>query len=130
MFQHGIFTHEASLHLDIGRVRGMRLHEELEPRWIHPNVFVFLCPHCKQVYLTCRNITMSHADQFALYEKEFGGNWNTLVVPSKPEAQWSISGSVPIDTRAAFITDLTVIPSIDASASGHWHGNITNGEIT
>ena len=24
---------------------------------------------------------------------------------------------------------LTVTPSIDASASGHWHGRITNGEI-
>ncbi len=24
---------------------------------------------------------------------------------------------------------MTVAPSIDASASGHWHGNITNGQI-
>ena len=72
---------------------------------------------------------MSEADQFALYEKEFGEDWNTLVVPSRPGAQWSISGSVPTDTRAAFITDLTATPSIDASSSGHWHGHITNGEI-
>ena len=70
---------------------------------------------------------MSHNEQFNIYEKEFGENWN--VVPSKPEATWSIPGSVPIDTKAAFITDLTVTPSIDASASGHWHGFITNGEI-
>jgi len=27
------------------------------------------------------------------------------------------------------IAELTVTPSIDASASGHWHERITNGEI-
>ena len=102
---------------------------ELEPRWITPNLFVFLCPHCRNVLLTCRNIPMSRQEQHELYENEFGEDWNTLVVPSKPEAVWSISGSVPTDIKAAFITDLTVTPSIDASASGHWHGNITNGEI-
>ncbi len=105
----------------------MRL-TELEPRWVHPNLFVFLCPHCRKVYLTCRNIQMSHSEQFAIYEKEFGEDWNTLVVPSNPAASWSISGTVPTDTGAAFVTDLTVTPSIDASDSGHWHGNITNGE--
>lgn len=26
--------------------------------------------------------------------------------------------------------DLTLTPSVDASASGHWHGWITNGEVT
>jgi len=102
---------------------------ELEPRWIHPNVFVFLCPHCRKDLLACKNIAMSDGDQFALYEKEFGEDWNTLVVPCNPATVWSISGSVPTDIRAAFPTDLTVTPSIDASASGHWHGHITNGEI-
>jgi len=34
---------------------------------------------------------------------------------------WSIAGILP--------AELTVTPSIDASASGHWHGRITNGEI-
>jgi hypothetical protein len=68
--------------------------------------------------------------QYDLYEKEFGQDWNTLIVPCKPGFSWSISGTVPADTRAAFVTDLTVRPSIDASASGHWHGFITNGEIT
>ncbi len=106
----------------------MRL-TELEPRWIHPNLFVFKCPCCQSVLLTCRNVQMTRKEQFALYEREFGEHWNLLVVPSNPEATWSISGSVPTDTKAAFVTDLTVTPSIDASASGHWHGHITNGEI-
>jgi hypothetical protein len=102
---------------------------ELEPRWIHPNLFVFKCPHCREVFLSCKNASMTHREQREVFEQEFGADWNTMVVPCKPEQSWSISGSVPIDTKAAFITDLSVTPSIDASASGHWHGFITNGEI-
>lgn len=26
--------------------------------------------------------------------------------------------------------DLTLTPSVDCSVSGHWHGSITNGEVT
>jgi hypothetical protein len=26
--------------------------------------------------------------------------------------------------------NLTLVPSVDASASGHWHGHVTNGEVT
>lgn len=97
----------------------MRL-TELEPRWIHPNVFVFLCPHCRQWLLSVKNVQMSEKDQSALFEREFGEDWNTVVVLTRPGATWSISVS---------IDNLTVTPSVDASASGCWHGFITNGEI-
>lgn len=102
---------------------------ELEPRWIHPNVFVFLCPHCRKWLLSCKNIQMSHEEQMNLFEKEFGEDWNTMVIRTKPDASWSIAGRVPNRRDAAFAEDVTVTPSIDASASGHWHGHITNGEI-
>ena len=102
---------------------------ELEPRWIHPNLFVFLCPHCRNALLTCKNVQMTWKGQYAIFEKEFGDDWPPLVVLASPEYAWSISGTVPADMDAAFITDLTVTPSIDASASGHWHGFIIKGEI-
>lgn len=110
------------------KISEMRL-IDLEPRWIHPNVFVFLCPHCRKDFLACKNIEMTQKEQRILFETEFGEDWNQIVVPMNPSTVWSISGSVPIDTKAAFITDLTVSPSIDASASGHWHGHIRNGLI-
>lgn len=72
---------------------------------------------------------MSNQEQYDLYEKEFGPDWNIMVVPCKPETAWSISGTIPNRPDAAFIDDVTVTPSIDASASGHWHGHITDGEI-
>ena len=105
----------------------MRL-TELDPRWIHPNVFAFLCPHCRKFYLICKNVEMKKSEQYELFEKEFGPDWNERVVPAKPEMAWTITGTVP-PGNAAFIQDCTVTPSIDASASGHWHGFITAGEI-
>ncbi|SRR5260370_31587532 len=102
---------------------------ELEPRWIHHNVFVFLCPHCRGILLVCKNVEMSEAEEYAILEKEFGEDWNTLIVPARASFAWSISGSVPPEPNMAFPLDLTVTPSIDASASGHWHGFITKGEI-
>lgn len=107
----------------------MRL-TDLEPRWILGNsVFAFLCPHCKEHLLTCKNIVMSYQEQHELFEKEFGENWNTFVVPMSEAQCWAITGSVPNNPNAAFIEDLTVTPSIDASTSGHWHGHITKGVI-
>lgn len=102
---------------------------ELEPRWIHASVFVFRCPHCREKWLTCQTRPIVRKIQFAAYKEAFGEDWNTLVVPCRPEASWSISASGAIDTTAVLPTDLTVNPSIDASASGHWHGWITSGEI-
>lgn len=103
---------------------------ELNPRWIHPNVFVFRCPHCPDsgVLLSCKNIEMSSDEQHALLEKEFGGG-ACDVVPCKPGFSWTITGSRPSDPAQAFADNVSVTPSIDASASGHWHGFITNGEI-
>lgn len=92
---------------------------ELEPRWINATILAFLCPCCRKVFLTARIEPMDRKSQHAAYEKEFGENWNMLVVPSKPDAKWTITGNV---------TNMTVTPSIDASASGHWHGHIVNGE--
>lgn len=64
---------------------------------------------------------MSAKDQRLLYEKVFGEHWNTEVVPSSPAALWAITGR-------DFET-ISVHPSIDASAAGHWHGFITGGEV-
>jgi len=94
---------------------------ELEPRWIHENVFVFLCPHCKTELLSCKNTIMYTHEQCELFAAKLG-EWADRVVPCKPEFMWNFQSGAPFDT-------MTVTPSLDASASGHWHGHITNGEI-
>jgi hypothetical protein len=93
---------------------------ELQPRWLSPNLFVFLCPHCRKDFLACKNAPLSESAQFDLYEKAFGDDWNLKVVPCRAGFAWTISGD---------FSNLTVKPSIDASRSGHWHGYITNGLV-
>jgi hypothetical protein len=82
-------------------------------------MFAFRCPHCRKDWLTCKNIALSDHEQFDIYEKAFGEDWNMQVVPCSPNFAWSIVGD---------FENLNVSPSIDASSSGHWHGFITNGE--
>lgn len=104
---------------------------DLMPRWIHPNVFTFLCPHCRQIFLTCKNIVMPTWEQREIFWREVLG-WDgrdstephhkVEYVGCKPEMAWNF------ESGAAFKT-MTVTPSLDASASGHWHGHLTAGEI-
>lgn len=93
---------------------------ELQPRWIHPNVFIFLCPCCKKWLISCKNVVMSSEAQWQLLERVGGWRGDHLIL-TKPLCAWSVTGD---------FTNLTVRPSIDASAAGHWHGFITNGEVT
>lgn len=93
---------------------------ELDPRWLGENMFTFLCPHCKGIRLSCKNVVMSNDDQYELFEKEFGENWNMIMVPCDDKCAWTFSGKD--------FNTISVTPSLDASKSGHWHGFITNGE--
>lgn len=97
---------------------------ELDPKWIHENVFVFKCPHCvaggraQPYWLSCKNVALSIHEQMDLFEKAMH---DEVVVPMRQEVCWKISGK-------DFGT-MTVEPSIDASPSGDWHGCIVAGEI-
>ena len=76
----------------------------------------FDCPHCSE---TGQRLAIAiHMD---------GTNFDPD--PDNPqqfatdERVWTISGGETFE-------NLSLTPSVDASASGHWHGFITNGEIT
>jgi Family of unknown function (DUF6527) len=95
---------------------------DLDPEWLSPNLFTFLCPHCQKWRLSCKNIPMGHNAQAELFDSKYGEYAQSdLVVGCKEDVSWTINGT-------DFAT-LSVTPSIDASASGHWHGHITGGEI-
>jgi hypothetical protein len=95
---------------------------ELEPRWIHEHVFVFLCPCCRKDWLSCKTVQMSHKTQRLLFDAVFGeGGWNVTHVLTKDDTAWKVS--------SRDFNTMTVTPSLDASASGNWHGFITAGEI-
>lgn len=126
---------------------------ELKPRWLEfggqPIAIMFLCPHCAgkgpETWLTCffvaagtlpkvpadypiEGLRWSRGERVLFYEafKDMGhpdpaeGAYHD-VVGCKPSCAWA-------KTSDDFST-MSVTPSLDASASGHWHGFITDGEI-
>jgi hypothetical protein len=88
---------------------------DLDPHWMvteagrHGMGINFECPHCGD-----RRVGVWFANPID------GGP------PADPEhgpsARWQRTG----DTFDA----LTLTPSIDSSAAGHWHGFVTKGEVT
>jgi Family of unknown function (DUF6527) len=97
----------------------MRL-TDLEPRWYALNGrrigLTFNCPHC----LTQRLGVPFHQRGHETMEDGY-----ILANHGATDAQhiWTLGGQHDFNT-------ITLSPSIDASASGHWHGFITNGEVT
>lgn len=94
---------------------------ELSPRWIYKRkIFAFRCPCCRERWLTCKRVVMSVDEQLTILdatEQEFPG----IYTPCKEDQTWRFTDHD--------FNHITVSPSIDASASGHWHGWITNGSI-
>jgi len=84
-------------------------------------MFAFLCPHCRTTMLTCKSRAMTSREQRELLDAAFGEDKSHEVVGCKNECGWTW-------TSTDFCT-MSVTPSLDASASGHWHGHITNGAI-
>ena len=92
---------------------------DLEPRWLgdlygfHTGVIFglsFLCPHCRKQRLA---IFFSNTIGDAAHSHH-------IPVPSNGK-YWTRTGET--------FETLTLMPSIDASKVGHWHGFIRNGEI-
>lgn len=112
---------------------------DLEPQWMEHEGrrigFVFLSPvqptrhdgspRTRPYRLTCMVAPTPMDVQREVAEKMFGDD-DFNVVPCNPAQGWSIAGGID----AASFDTLSASPSIDGSASGNWHGYITNGQIT
>lgn len=111
---------------------------ELEPQWMEHDGrrigFVFISP-CQRTRedgsnsptpyrLTCMAEPTKMVVQREVAERMFGDDDYTIV-PCKQEIGWSVAGGI----EHATFESLSVTPSIDGSASGHWHGFITNGDV-
>lgn len=109
---------------------------ELDPKWLVVDGrrfgLVFRCPHCRKCYLSCFFVPMPHIagddyldSQCALFATVLSEAEVYETVPCKRNYVWTAS---PVVAEATF-DNLSITPSLDASASGHWHGFVTNGGI-
>ena len=110
---------------------------ELDPHWLSPDVFIFKAPTTfrasgKPDWLTCKRVVMGHKEQRILA----CGN-NRAECGPVSETRWTNECVVLCDDNCAWdfpanadFSTITVMPSLDASKSGNWHGFIRNGEVT
>lgn len=122
---------------------------ELEPRWLEFKGrrigFMFLCPHChptRRQWLTCffeatgalppaisddtwlngcRGERLLFRDAFAAMGSADPAKETFEIVSCAPGCAW-VRTSDDFDS-------MSITPSIDANAAGHWHGFITGGQI-
>ncbi|HEY6965865.1 MAG TPA: hypothetical protein VI229_00225 [Burkholderiales bacterium] len=114
---------------------------ELQPQWLERDGvrvgIMFKCPHCRSDWLTCFRVAMpiwgGEVAAPRLYSGQMGYVRDALnainlqevrensVVPCNPSIAWKFEGTT--------FDDLTISPSLDCSASGHWHGFIRGGMI-
>lgn len=94
---------------------------DLDPRWYAieaggaPVGLSFDCPHCRTTRLA---VLFHHAGRAAMEDRYILAHSAGGKVPHI----WDLHGQDDFAT-------LTLTPSIDASAVGHWHGHIQAGEI-
>jgi hypothetical protein len=86
---------------------------QVAPRPIHIGVS-FICPHCINQRLAVLFYPIIDPDDWVAKQ-----GW---ALPDATHKRWMRTGDT-FDT-------LTLTPSIDCSKSGHFHGYITNGEVT
>lgn len=90
---------------------------DLDPRWFvfedgGPKVgLTFECPHCREQRI---GVAFHHQGHEAIDD--------AYIRAHSAENIWTMTG---VD-----FADLSLSPSVDASKSGHWHGFVTNGQIT
>jgi hypothetical protein len=100
---------------------------DLAPRWFGLDGvtygLTFLCPHCKKERL---GVAFHHAG------KELMEDAAILAHSPTTNHIWTMTGDEPKfdGYEHSGFDNVTLTPSIDASASGHWHGFITKGEVT
>jgi hypothetical protein len=98
---------------------------DLEPVWLMKDGkrigFTFVSPTNPKWRQSCFAVQLSSQEQWALFEA-VGQN---LVQGCNQSCAWTIAGGID----AATFDAMSVMPSLDGSAAGLWHGFITNGDI-
>jgi len=113
----------------------MRL-TDLDPRWLIKDGrrvgFIFRSPTRPSEWQSCfQRPTPSQETQAKLisdalvYAQEDEWDWPQNAQGCDPNAHWDVTP----DLALADWNNISVVPSLDGSRGGNWHGFITNGAI-
>lgn len=99
---------------------------DLNPRWVaaenrHGMGIAFSCPHCKEIRLAV----------FFANPIDGGAAWTGKAHLAETHGLEDHHVGVILWQRTGETFEtISLTPSIDTSHFGHWHGYVTNGEIT
>lgn len=109
---------------------------ELNPRWFaeegrHGQGLTFECPHCvgkpNGVRIGAAFVpTLDGGPVIGLDPQHL---WPALWPPPDGPSVTTVPPGIHWQRSGDTFENLTLSPSIDASASGHWHGFVSNGEV-
>lgn len=111
---------------------------ELEPHWVvdkggGPHLgLTFACPHCVR---SAPGVDVERGGPIQFLGVAFDHRGHeamddAIIRSPFPNPASGFAAHIWNSDGADDFTTLTLTPSVDASASGHWHGFITNGEVT
>jgi Family of unknown function (DUF6527) len=106
---------------------------DLDPHWWTvpdregPMGLTFLCPHCQKVRLGIAFLNpLDGGPPVDMQGKKLW--WPSL--GRKPEGPEVVPPGFLWNRTGRDFETLTLMPSVDASPSSHWHGFVTNGRAT
>lgn len=112
---------------------------DLDPRWIERDGkrvgFAFISPvqrvrsdgtyNPTPYRLSCFSVPLHMHEQEELLEKTLGTDLNKFALLCRDNYAWTVINGI----ETATFETMTVLPSVDASGAGLWHGFIKNGNI-
>jgi hypothetical protein len=111
---------------------------ELAPHWVvdtdgGPHIgLTFACPHCVRAQPGV-DLERGGPIQFlgvAFHHRGHEAMDDAIIRVAIPSAASGFARHIWTCDGLDDFESLTLTPSVDASASGHWHGFITNGQVT
>lgn len=114
---------------------------DLSPQWLVDNGervgFTFLSPTDPKWRQSCFVKPYMRREQWRLFKEAHfvPGGPEAMVQGCRAECKWTVGSTdsvgqfVPGNIENATFDTISVMPSLDGSAGGLWHGHITSGEI-
>lgn len=104
---------------------------DLDPRWLlHDGRrvgFIFKCPTDQHWYQSCMLEAFSRQEQWSLFEAAMQDHEDAREGVAHTLVQGCAQGMLWTMQPGCEFENMSVMPSIDGSAGGLWHGFITNG---